>query len=278
MRNHLQFLLIMSSKLLLYGFFLQIFFAGVLAASNGKAQNRSVKEVFVEMDARSASILEIFKTIEKETEFSFIYDKSHVDRKARIDISGKLSVNDILVKISRVTDLRFRQVNNLINVKKMKNAYSKGNIEVVFQNIMVTGTVTDNGEGIPGVNVRIKDTNLGTITNSDGRYSLEAPADGVLIFSFVGYQVEEIPIANRNSIDVSLVQDIQSLEEVIVVGFGEQRKISFTGAQSSIPARELDHPVANISTMLAGRLAGITGVQESRVMMGRIYGSGVFPP
>lgn len=263
MRNHLQFLLIMSSKLLLYGFFLQIFFAGVLAASNGKAQNRSVKEVFVEMDARSASILEIFKTIEKETEFSFIYDKSHVDRKARIDISGKLSVNDILVKISRVTDLRFRQVNNLINVKKMKNAYSKGNIEVVFQNIMVTGTVTDNGEGIPGVNVRIKDTNLGTITNSDGRYSLEAPADGVLIFSFVGYQVEEIPIANRNSIDVSLVQDIQSLEEVIVVGFGEQRKISFTGAQSSIPARELDHPVANISTMLAGRLAGITGVQRS---------------
>jgi TonB-linked SusC/RagA family outer membrane protein len=134
-----------------------------------------------------------------------------------------------------------------------------------FQVFQVKGKVTDSkGEPLIGTSVSIKGTNIGATTDMSGSYVLNAPGeDGILVVSYIGYLTQEVPIKARATVNIVLEEDQAKLEEVVVVGFGKQRKISNVGAQSTVSVKELDQPVANISTMLAGRVAGVTGVQRS---------------
>jgi TonB-linked SusC/RagA family outer membrane protein len=127
--------------------------------------------------------------------------------------------------------------------------------------ITVSGTVTDQNDGqpIPGVNVLVKGSNAGTITDINGQYNINVPNnDDVLIFSFIGYQITEVPVNGRNVVDIALAEDIQSLEEVVVVGYGSQLKREVTGSVQSVDATELrDLPVSQVAQKLQGRLAGV---------------------
>ncbi len=134
------------------------------------------------------------------------------------------------------------------------------------QEVTISGTVRDAtfGDVLPGASVSIKGTTRGVITNSDGAYSIIAPGNGVLVYSFIGMRTEEVEINNRLRIDVVLVDEMINVGEVIVVGYGSQKKESVTGAISTINARELTQsPTANISNSLAGRLSGLTSVQTT---------------
>jgi TonB-dependent starch-binding outer membrane protein SusC len=127
---------------------------------------------------------------------------------------------------------------------------------------VVSGTVKDEntGEQLPGVNVVLKGTSNGTISDAEGRYSLEVPSqDAVLIFSFVGYAKQEVPVGERNSIDVSLMSDISTLDEVVVVGYGTQKKSVVSGSISSVKATDLEAmPINRIEQALQGRTSGLT--------------------
>lgn len=133
---------------------------------------------------------------------------------------------------------------------------------VGMANAQVTGRVTDGetGESLPGVTVLEKGTTNGTITDIDGRYSIALSDElGTLIFSFVGFAPKEIPLNGQSMVDVALEQDIQSLEEVVVVGYGAQKKSVVTGAISSVKAADLETlPVNNVSQTLQGRVSGVT--------------------
>lgn len=124
----------------------------------------------------------------------------------------------------------------------------------------VSGTVTDQkNEPLPGVNVRIKGTTLGTSTDVNGKYTIAAPSNGTLVFSFLGYLVPEVQVNNRKNINVQLTATTNSLNEIVVVGYGTQKKATLTGAVSSVKGSELAaSPVANISNSLAGRVAGFS--------------------
>lgn len=124
----------------------------------------------------------------------------------------------------------------------------------------VTGRVTDeNGDPLPGVSVLIKDSQQGTITNSDGGYSIEVAGEqAILIFSFVGYVSQEVAVGNSTIADVMLVADEKILQELVVVGYGTQKKADVTGSISSISAKALrEVPVTNAQQMLQGRAAGV---------------------
>jgi TonB-linked SusC/RagA family outer membrane protein len=127
---------------------------------------------------------------------------------------------------------------------------------------VVSGTVKDEntGEQLPGVNVVLKGTSSGTISDAEGRYSLEVPSqDAVLIFSFVGYAKQEVPVGERNSIDVLLMSDISTLDEVVVVGYGTQKKSVVSGSISSVKAADLEGmPINRIEQALQGRTSGLT--------------------
>jgi TonB-linked SusC/RagA family outer membrane protein len=140
-----------------------------------------------------------------------------------------------------------------------------GNAEA--QSRTVSGTVKDGstGEAIPGVSVLIKGTLTGTITDVNGNFSIQSNSDAdVIVFSFVGYAKNEVAVAGKTTIDVTLAQDLTTLEEVVVVGYGEQKKSVVTGAISSVKASQLSNmPLTRVEQALQGRVSGVTIASNS---------------
>lgn len=126
----------------------------------------------------------------------------------------------------------------------------------------ITGTVKDGATGIPlpGVNVLVKGTNSGTTSDADGKFSLNMPEGiDVVVVSFIGYKSQEVPVNNLSAIDVSLESDITTLDEVVVVGYGTQKKSSLTSAVSDMKGEELNRrPISNVPQALQGLAAGVT--------------------
>ena len=129
----------------------------------------------------------------------------------------------------------------------------------------ITGTVTEEGSGfpLPGVNIQIQGTLTGTITGIDGTYSLQASTGDVLVFSFVGYITQEIAVADQNVIDVALAEDVELLDEVVVVGYGTQRRANVTGSAQRVVADEANVGLVNSPEQLfQGRVAGVNIIQS----------------
>jgi len=137
---------------------------------------------------------------------------------------------------------------------------------VFAQNVNVTGLVTDTrGEPLIGVTIQVQGTAHGTVTDFDGKYLIPAvPADAILEVSYVGMKSETINVNGRSVIDITLEEDTGVLEEVVVVGYGIQKKASVTAAISTVDTKDLKQSSApNLSTALAGRLPGLTAIQTS---------------
>ena len=127
------------------------------------------------------------------------------------------------------------------------------------QGITITGTVTDSGEPLPGVSIRVKNTPTGTATDVNGRYTLTVPSEeAVLVFSFIGYATQELPVGNRRVIDLELAEDTRQIEEVVVVGYGTQKKINLTGSVASVSDTELTkRPAPSVQNLLQGKVSGM---------------------
>ncbi|MEP4531667.1 MAG: TonB-dependent receptor [Cyclobacteriaceae bacterium] len=117
---------------------------------------------------------------------------------------------------------------------------------------------SDDDEGLPGVTISIKGTTQGTTTDIDGYYQINVSEENILVFSFIGYKTTEIQVNGKTTLDVELPQDIEALEEVVIVGYGEQKKANLTGAITTVDPEEIeDLPVGNLSLALVGKLAGV---------------------
>lgn len=134
-----------------------------------------------------------------------------------------------------------------------------------FAQKTIMGTVTDeNGEAIIGVSVLVKGTKQGVSTDFDGKYHISAKSGDVLSFSYIGMNAQDVTVADKSVINVTLKEDTQQLDEVVVVGYGTQKKVSVTGSIVSVDAKKLENlPTDNISNMLAGRLPGLVVKQNS---------------
>lgn len=134
------------------------------------------------------------------------------------------------------------------------------------QQITVTGTVTDNLGPVIGVSIQVEGTTTGCITDIDGNYNLpNVPTNGTLIFSYIGYQTQKIAVNGQTVINVKLAEDSQLLQEVVVVGYGVQRKSDLTGAVASVKAADAlkNTPTGNVSDALQGRMAGVSVLSGS---------------
>ncbi len=145
----------------------------------------------------------------------------------------------------------------------------------------ITGSVTDaNGAPLPGASVLVEGTTVGTQTDFDGNYAIEAAGDATLVFSYVGFETQEIAINGRAGIDVSMAEDASQLDEVVVVGYGTQRKQDLTGAISVVDVDELvQQPSAQITSQLQGRVSGVTitgGGQPGQAPQIKIRGASTF--
>jgi TonB-dependent starch-binding outer membrane protein SusC len=135
----------------------------------------------------------------------------------------------------------------------------------------VSGKVTDEkGEPLPGVTIVVKGTTAGIITDIDGKYSINMPNGiDVLTFSFIGYKINEIKVGNRSVVNAVLSEDVKNIDEVVVVGYGTQKKSHLTGSVASLKTEGLDEiPVSDVSQALQGKMAGVT-VQQTDPMAGQ---------
>lgn len=140
-----------------------------------------------------------------------------------------------------------------------------GQSSVFAQSSRVTGRVTDpNNQGLPGVNVQVSGTTVGTSTDAAGNFALNAAGTASLVFSNIGYAGQTVPINGRSSINVQLVEDQKTLNEVVVVGYGTQRKTDVTGALTAISTKEFaQQPVTRVDQVLQGRAAGVQVTQTN---------------
>lgn len=137
---------------------------------------------------------------------------------------------------------------------------------VSAQDVKVSGTITEeSGEGLPGVSILVKGSSIGTISDIDGNYAINAPSnDAVLVFSYVGFVTEEISVDGKSVINLKMMPDITALEEIVVVGYGEQKKSVVTGAISSVKAEDLESmPINRVEQALQGRTSGLTIASSS---------------
>ena len=149
----------------------------------------------------------------------------------------------------------------ICSILNLSATASSSNLTDELQQLKVSGKVTDSQTGLamPGVNILVKGTTMGVMSSADGNYTITVPErNAVLVFSFIGYRTEEISSAGKSIIDISLGPDVQGLDEVVVVGYGVQKRTSLTSAVSSIKAEKLAAiPTANVSTSLGGRIPGL---------------------
>ena len=266
------------TRILMYSFysiFLQIGLCNLLLATTpGSAQEAfSTKEVHLNLELRNEGLISVFSKIEQLTDFDFVYNSGDIDRRVTLKKNYRnTSLYDILIDISKQTKLGFKRVNTNINVKKLEEGQPATVTEEVAA-INVSGKVTaqEDGEGIPGVNVLVKGTTTGTVTDVDGNYQINVPSEeDILVFSSIGYMTQEVAVNGRNSIDVTLDEDVKSLEEIVVVGYGTQKKASVTGAVSSIKGEEFKHSACiQCQQCFGGPPARGSGLPEKRRTRGR---------
>jgi len=129
----------------------------------------------------------------------------------------------------------------------------------------IKGTVVDaSGQPIIGANVSVKGTTIGIITDIDGKYTLQVPNNSTLAVSYIGYVSQNIAVGNQSTVNVTLKEDTQNLEEVVVVGYGTQKKVTVTGAVASVSGEQLKaSPTTNLSNGMVGRMPGVIGFQRS---------------
>lgn len=206
------------------------------------------------------SLKQLFKSIEESTNYTFFYKSNNANLSKQVDLkrtSG--SVNDILSDALKGTDFTFQIIGNDIVIKSAEPSMQTNKKRTVKGKI-----VDETGQSIPGANVWLKETSVGVATDVEGNYTLTFEGNAqVLVASFVGYKNVEEVIGNRTDINFQLMPESEKLDEVVVVGYGTQKKESVIGSISSVKSDKLKLPTGKLSSSLAGQLSGIVAVQRS---------------
>lgn len=220
-----------------------------------RANNAYSQKTKLSMDISNTELVNVLDRIENQTEFFFLYNEKLIDANRKVTINVKdQGIEDVLKSLFAGTDVGYSIIDRKIILSPKE---APGTTQ---QQRTVTGKVDDTtGSPLPGVSVVVKGTTNGTITDSNGKYTLaNIPANAVLQFSFVGMKAQEIALGNRTIINVTLADESIGIEEVVAVGYGVQRKEAITGSVASVKGdlmREV--PSSNITQALQGRVAGV---------------------
>lgn len=239
--------------------FLIAFLCNLTFATDLKGQkSENVFEVELEMSVKDKSILDVFLDIESRTKFKFALDKKILGNKPNVTID-EIILGKVLTSISDQAQLNFRQVNDVIAVTEPKGKETTP-VEVVLYDKNIQGKVTDeSGDPLIGATVRVQGTQIGAITDLDGNFSLSVPDDAEFLqVSYIGFISQEILIGGKTNFEIELKSDATALEEVVVVGYGAQKKANLTGAVAKVEGDAINQrPITQGSQALQGLTPGI---------------------
>lgn len=208
----------------------------------------------VSLDIKEVPLKAVFKMIEKQTQCRFFYNDQFVELETKVSFKANdISVDEVLNTILKDANLTYKLLDNNLIVIAPIDEQAKNTI---------TGIVTDaqTGESLPGVTILIKGTTKGTLTDNQGKFSLiNSNPNAILVVSLMGYEKQEIAINNTSRLTIKLVASIQKLDEVVVVGYGQQKKQSVVGAISTAKGSDLAKAggLTNISSALTGLIPGL---------------------
>ncbi len=220
------------------------------------------------LNLKSTSIKEVCEEIERRSEFRFIFAgnaKQTINKKVDITIDTE-NVEEILTHILSGTELTYTIMDNQIAVYRDKTKSTRKEVDEIVSNLTIqqqkkqtTGKVVDqNSEPIIGANIVEKGTTNGTVTDVNGNFRLDVENDAVLQVSYIGYLTQEIDTNDKTAFNIVLQEDMQSLEELVVVGYGTQNRENLTGAIGHIRADDIaTRPTPNITSALQGLVPGL---------------------
>ena len=232
-----------------------------LGALGNNSFSQSTK---LSLELEDATVREVLEAVENKTDFFFLYSEK------LIDVDRKVTLNMNETSVEKILDRLFK--NSAVDYKVKGRQIILTSLDadamqvLAQQKITIKGTVTDDaGAPLPGVAVVEKGTTNGTITDFDGNYTLGGiPANGTLVFSFVGMRTEEIAVEGQNNINLRMEEESIGLEEVVAIGYGTQKKADLTGAVSAVKGENLAKAsTPNLSAALTGKVTGVIATQAS---------------
>ncbi|WP_325639488.1 TonB-dependent receptor, partial [Chitinophaga sp.] len=218
----------------------------------------SQKDIKLSMDVKDVRLSRALDKIQDVTGCRFFYNAKDVplNRLVSVKTNGSQELTDVLSNLLSSLNLNYRLLSdNVIAITVSRN--------MPFS--LVEGIVTDSkGTPLPGVSIKVKGANTGAATDAFGHYKLDAPADAVLVISYIGFQSQELAVNGKSTLNITLREEAKGLGEVIVVGYGTQKKVSTTAAISTLKGDDIARaPVANINNAIAGRVSGVLAFQGS---------------
>ena len=251
-KSFIKFLLIMKLTAVF------ILFFTINASADGFGQGK------LNLKFKRTEIADILITIEKQSSYRFLYNNDLADLKQKVNLSVKdAELKEVLDVLFAKTDLAYQFMeNNLVVIKEAGSPEASYELQAT-----VTGKVTgENDAPLSGVSVQVKGTNRGATTNAQGVYSINVTENDVLVFSYVGYETQEIAVGNKTELNVALVQAKTNLEQVVVIGYGTASKRDLTGSIAKVTGKELaDKPNSNPLASIQGKVAGVSVVNTGEL-------------
>lgn len=209
----------------------------LFAASFGVFATGNAQTMRVNIQVENVSTEKVLSEIEKQTDYLFVYNQNEVDLKRKTSVNAvNKTTAEVLSTIFNGTDIIYAiEGENIMLMRKEKNLAVVP--DAVQQDNKITGTVLDaTGMPVIGANIMVKGTTNGTITDMDGKFSLDVAKGETLIVTYVGYANQEISVSNQKSLSITLKEDSEALDELIVVGYGVVKKSDLTGSVSTVKA------------------------------------------
>jgi len=256
--------LLKTMKVSFQQLFLSLIFCSFAYAHNVYSQDNLSQNITLSVE--NTQIRKVLSLIEKQTEIRFIYSSSSINTNHKIDLNVKNKKLELVLKeMFTPLEIDYEVLENriLLKINPETKQLQSPTQEIIIEKVenTIKGKVKDeNGQAMPGVSISIKGTNLGTQSDINGSFSLNMQnGQNDLIFSFVGYETQQIRVGNQTLIEVSLKPDVKSLEEVVVVGYGSQKKLTMTSAVTQLKGADLvRRPVSNLQQALQGQAPGLT--------------------
>lgn len=218
----------------------------------------NLKAKTVTLNETNLAISQVFKSIQQQTGFVSVYNSNDLgSRRVTLNVKN-YTIEQAVSACLKNTPYTFKIVNQNILIRKDEPVEENGQ-RTKNQAKAVSGKVVDKqGQGIPGVSVKLKGTSTGTMTNTDGIYRIEVANPAVLIFTMIGFDSQEIVVGNLSTLNVTLIESSAALDEVVVIGYGTQKKANVTTAVSSLNAESIkERPALNFGEAIAGQMAGV---------------------
>lgn len=237
-----------------------LFLVTVLNLFGSKTYSQNTR---LTLNLKDTPIQTVLNTIEAQSEFFFLFSSKMIDvnQKVNIDVSEK-KINEVMDVLLARTDIKY-----IVKDRQILLVDKNTDESAILQQEGITGKITDavTGDPMAGVNVVVKGATIGAITDISGNFKINiSDPNAVLLVSFIGYNPMEIPLEGRKNLEIKMTQTLNNLDEVVVVGFGTQKKVNLTGSVTAVASKDIEKlSVTQTSQLLTGLVSGVTATQTS---------------